>query len=140
LKGFELREGVALMDFSQVTALLATMPWSEGISRAEVEKGANNSTVVVGAFEGDRQTGYARALSDKTRFCYLMDVCVHPDSRQKGVGKAMVEYILNHPELRDVYQWMLFTTSAQEFYRSLGFEETKKAANIMEIRRPRPVR
>ena len=140
LDAFEIREGFERMDFGQVAALLAMMPWSEGISRSEVEMGARNSTIVVGAFEGDRQTGYARALSDKTRFCYLMDVCVHPDSRQKGAGRAMVERILNHPELRDVYQWMLFTTSAQEFYRGLGFEETKRAGNIMEIRRARPVR
>lgn len=136
---FALREGAGSMDFERVTALLAQMPWSPGISRAEVEKGAANSTLVVGAFEGERQIGYARALSDKTRFCYLMDVCVDPDSRMKGVGRAMVERILNHPELSDVYQWLLFTSSAQEFYRGLGFDETQKAHNWMEIRRTRPL-
>ena len=137
---FTLREGVDNMNFARVTALLSQMPWSRGISQAEVEKGAENSTIVVGAFEGDEQIGYARALSDKTRFCYLMDVCVDPVSRMKGVGRAMVERILNHPELSDVYQWLLFTSSAQEFYRGLGFEETKKANNWMEIRRERPER
>ena len=137
---FELREGFHAMDFARVTKLLAQMPWSRGISRAEVEKGAANSTIVVGAFEGEGQIGYARAVSDRTRFCYLMDVCVDPDSRMKGVGRAMVERILNHPELSDVYQWLLFTSSAQEFYRGLGFEETRKAGNWMEIRRERPDR
>ena len=106
------------------------MPWSPGISRAEVEKGAANATILVGAFDGEKQIGYARALSDKTRFCYLMDVAVDPDSRRNGVGGAMVRRILNHPELSDVYQWLLFTSSAQEFYRGLGFEETKRAGNL----------
>lgn len=137
---FCLREGFEYMDFERVTELLAMMPWSQGIGRAEVEKGARNSTILVGAFEGEKQIGYARALSDKTRFCYLMDVCVDPDNRQKGCGRAMIQHILNHPELAGVYQWMLFTSSAQEFYRGMGFEATKKAGNIMEIRRPRPER
>ncbi len=137
---FALREGPEQMDFERVTALLAAMPWSPGISRAEVEKAARNSTLLVGAFDGDRQIGYARALSDKTRFCYLMDVAVDRESRMKGVGRAMVEKILNHPELADVYQWMLYTSSAQAFYRGLGFEPTRRAENIMEIRRGRPDR
>lgn len=137
---FELREGLDRMDFQRVTELLTMMPWSSGISRAEVEKGAENSTLLVGAFDGEKQIGYARALSDRTRFCYLMDVCVDPDSRMKGVGRAMVDRILNHPKLADVYQWLLYTTSAQGFYRSLGFEETKHAGNWMEIRRDRPER
>ncbi len=137
---FELREGYDKMDFARVTTLLSMMSWSRDISRAEVEKGAGNSAILIGAFEGEKQIGYARALSDKTRFCYLMDVCVDPDSRQKGAGRAMVERILNHPELSDVYQWLLFTSSAQEFYRGLGFEETRKAQNWMEIRRDRPRR
>lgn len=135
-----LREGFDAMDFDRVTGMLAQMPWSPGISRAEVEKGARNSTLLIGAFDGERQIGYARALSDKTRFCYLMDVCVDPDSRKKGVGRRMVERILHHPELSDVYQWMLFTSSAQDFYRLLGFKETQKAHNLMEIRRDRPAR
>ncbi len=137
---FELREGYEAMDFGRVTELLAMMPWSQGIARAEVEKGAQNSTILIGAFDGEKQIGYARALSDKTRYCYLMDVCVDPESRRNGVGRAMVDRILNHPELLGVYQWMLYTSSAQEFYRGLGFEETKHAANIMEIRSVRPRR
>jgi N-acetylglutamate synthase-like GNAT family acetyltransferase len=133
-------EGAENMDFARVTDILASMPWSLGISRAEVEKGARNSTLVVGAFDEGGQIGYARALSDKTRFCYLMDVCVDPARRKHGIGHGMIQYILAHPALKDVYQWMLFTSNAQDFYRSLGFRETQKAPNIMEIRRDRPVR
>jgi N-acetylglutamate synthase-like GNAT family acetyltransferase len=140
MPGVILREGFDEMDFARVTEMLESMPWSLGISRAEVEKAARNSTVLVGAFEGERQIGFARALSDKTRFCYLMDVCVDPTCRHQGAGRAMIQRILDHPELGDVYQWMLFTTSAQDFYKNLGFNQTRKAENLMEIRRDRPAR
>ena len=136
---FGIREGLEKMDFVAVTALLARSTWSPGIGRDEVEKGARNSTMVIGAFDGQgRQIGYARVLSDKTRFAYLMDVIVDPDWREHGVGRRLVEYILHHEELRDVYQWMLLTTYAHDFYRTLGFTPTARAGDLMEIRSPRP--
>lgn len=135
-----IREGFFSMDFAAVTRLLAAAPWSRDIARAEVEKAARNSTLVVGAFCGARQIGFARCLSDKVRFCYLMDVIVDPQNRASGVGRRMVSHILNHPDLQDVYQWMLLTTRAHDFYRSLGFCETARARDLMEIRRERPVR
>lgn len=134
-------EGLERMDMDAVNALLAQTTWSAGISRAEVEKGARNSTLVVGAFDAQgRQVGYARVVSDKTRFAYLMDVIVHPDLRDRGVGRQLVEHILRHPDLQDVYQWMLLTTRAHDFYRSLGFVPTRRADNLMEICFERPRR
>ena len=118
---FTIREGLQEMDFSKVTALLAATHWSPGISEAEVRKGAENSTLVIGAFQEDgTQIGYARVLSDKTRFAYLMDVIVEEPHRASGVGEAMISHLLHHPELADVYQWMLITTYAHEFYEKCG--------------------
>ena len=129
------------MDFSKVIALLAATHWSPGISEAEVRKGAENSTLVIGAFQEDgTQIGYARVLSDKTRFAYLMDVIVAEPHRASGVGEAMISHLLHHPELADVYQWMLITTYAHEFYEKCGFTRTSRPGDLMEIRKPRPVR
>ncbi len=138
---FTIREGLQEINFPKVTALLAATHWSPGISEAEVRKGAENSTLVIGAFlEDGTQIGYARVLSDKIRFAYLMDVIVEEPYRASGVGEAMVSYLLHHPELADVYQWMLITTYAHEFYEKCGFTRTSRPGDLMEIRRPRPVR
>lgn len=127
------------MNFTAVTDLLANAHWSRGISQAEVEKAAANSALVVGVFdEADHQIGFARVVSDKTRFAYLMDVIISEACRDTGIGEAMVSYILKHPELADVYQWMLITTHAHDFYEKCGFVRTTKADDLMEIRKPRP--
>ena len=136
---YVIRDGFAKMDFEQVTEMLATAFWSVGIKIDEVKQGARNSALLVGAFdENNRQIGYARAISDKTRFAYVMDVFVDENVRRQGIGQAMVKHILEHPELKDVYQWVLITKDAQEVYQKLGFQVTQRGIDWMEIRNPRP--
>src|SRR5574340_1319879 len=82
-----LKNGVEKMDFTRVTEMLATAYWSPGILVDEVLKGARNSALVVGAFDSkNRQIGYARVISDKTRFAYILDVIVDEACRKQGIG------------------------------------------------------
>lgn len=135
-----IRDGFSRMDFERVRAMLATAYWSVGISRAEVMQGARHSALVVGAFEGEVQVGYARVISDCTRFAYLSDVFVDESRRGRGIAKAMVRHILSHETLRDVYQWTLKTVDAHPLYRGLGFEPLPDTSQWMAIVRPRPER
>jgi len=135
---YRIEEGLHSMDWNRVTGMLAATHWSPDITREEVEKGARNSALVIGVFQEDTQIGYARVLSDKIRFAYLMDVIIDSEMRDQGIGEKMVEYILDHPELSDVYQWMLVTTYAHDFYEKCGFRRTSRPNDLMEIRRPRP--
>jgi len=113
-----IKDGLDNMDFIRVTEMLATSFWSPGILIEEVVKGARNSALVVGAFDQEnRQIGYARVISDKTRFAYILDVFVDEVYRQQGIGQAMVKYILAHPDLKEVYQWLLITKDAHEVYK-----------------------
>ncbi len=133
-------DGFEKMDFDSVTAMLSSAFWCIGIEKDEVVKGALNSALVVGAFVGDRQVGYARAVSDKTRFAYIMDVYVHQEFQKKGIGQSLVNHILNHEQLADVYQWLLITKDAHEVYGKCGFGELSRPGDWMEIRNPRPER
>lgn len=129
------------MHFSEVTDMLGKTYWSPGIGMAEVKQGAANSALVVGAFDTEnRQVGYARVISDKTRFGYIMDVVVHESCRKQGIGQAMVGFILGHEDLKDVYQWLLITMDAHGVYRKQGFSPVATPADWMEIRHPRPER
>ena len=136
---YQLTFGMQAMDFDKVTAMLSTVFWCKGIQREEVVQGAANSALVVGAFlESGAQIGFARAISDKTRFAYILDVVVEEAFQRQGVGQAMIRYILAHPELKDVYQWFLVSTTAREVYRKVGFKELTHPEKWMEIRSPRP--
>ena len=136
-----VRDGVAGIDFEKVTKMLSNAFWSLDIKIDEVKKGAQNSALVVGAFlPNQTQVGYARVISDKTRFAYILDVYVDENYRKQGIGRKMIEYILGYNELREVYQWYLITKDAHSFYSKMGFKPTSRPLDWLEIRNERPKR
>jgi len=121
--------------------MLSKVFWSPNITTNEIWKGIKNSALVVGAYaENGQQVGFLRVVSDKVRFAYLMDVVVKEDYRRLGIGQKMVKFALLHPELKDVYQWLLITEDAHGVYEKCGFESLKDPDKWMSIFKPRPER
>jgi N-acetylglutamate synthase-like GNAT family acetyltransferase len=136
-----IKDGYDEMDFDKITYLLKDAFWSIGIGKPEVIQGAQNSALLVGAYSPEnKQIGFARVISDKTRFAYILDVIVDESYRKQGIGQAMMNYILNHPDLKDVYQWLLITKDAHGVYKKVGFDIISKPDDWMEIRHTRPSR
>ena len=134
-----IKDGIENIDFVRVTEMLSNAFWCRGISIDEVKKGSENSALVVGVFLGsNNQIGYARVISDKTRFAYILDVYIDLNYRKKGIGQKMINYILEHEELKDVYQWLLITKDAHSFYNKVGFKNSSRPLDWMEIRENRP--
>lgn len=131
-------DALARFDFERCHGWLTGAYWSLGITRAEVERGFSLSTLVVGAYAGQRQDGCLRVTSDQTRFAYIMDVFVDPAQRGRGLGRALVRFALEHPSLSLVLRWMLGTNDAHGVYRELGFEVLPNPERWMTLRRPRP--
>src|SRR4051812_23585157 len=95
---FELDDTLARVDFAAVHAWLTTTYWSPGISRERVELGAQNSSLVLGAYAPTgQQAGYLRVVSDRSRFAYVCDVFVGDAFRKRGLAKALVRFAMQHP-------------------------------------------
>jgi GNAT superfamily N-acetyltransferase len=138
---YSIKDGFKNMDFNRMTEMLSQSYWVPGISLDEVKRSASNSALVVGTFTVDQlQIGYARVISDKNRFAYILDVYIDENYRKAGLGQATMKYILNHDELKDVYQWLLITKDAHEVYKKVGFDIIKRPNDWMEIRLERPKR
>ena len=136
-----IKDGIENMDFGKVTKMLANSFWSPEIKIEEVKKGAINSALVVGVFSKDEgQIGYARVISDKTRFAYITDVYIEENFRKKGIGQKIINSILAHEELIDVYQWLLITRDAHGVYNKVGFNPVTRPLDWMEIRKNRQER
>jgi N-acetylglutamate synthase-like GNAT family acetyltransferase len=138
---FNIKDGFKNMDFNRIQNMLKDAFWSIGITKDEIIKGAKNSALLVGAFNNDGiQIGFSRVISDKTRFAYILDVIVNENHRKSGIGQAMIRYIMNHPELKDIYQWVLITKDAHGVYKKAGFNPIFRPDDWMEVRHPRPKR
>lgn len=128
------------MDFTRVTGMLKQAYWSKGIAIEEVKKAAYNSALVLGVFYWDMQIAYARVVSDKTKFAYIMDVYVDEPYRKNGIGSFMINTILKNEELKDVFHWVLITLDAHGVYKKCGFKALVKPEIWMEIRQERSKR
>ena len=121
--------------------MLSKVYWSPGITGAEVWKGIGNSALVVGAYAEDgRQVGFLRVISDRVRFAYVLDVVVREDRRRQGIARQMVNYALAHPELAEVYHWLLMTSDAHGVYEKCGFEALRTPEKWMAVLKTRPDR
>jgi ribosomal protein S18 acetylase RimI-like enzyme len=125
---FIIREGKECIDFARVHSWLASSYWSPGITLERVETGARNSALVLGAFAepSGLQAGFARVVSDKTRFAYICDVWVDDSFRGRGIARALVRYAMEHPEFATIVTWTLGTKDAQGVYEPLGFRDVRE--------------
>jgi GNAT superfamily N-acetyltransferase len=119
--GFELDDDPARLDVTEIHRYLSEESyWAAGRTRATVERLIREATGVVGLYQGARQIGFARTVSDDQSFAYLADVYVLPGFRGLGLGVELVrEAVDNSPYARR--RWLLHTLDAHGLYRKVGF-------------------
>ena len=96
--------------------------WAQNRSLEDLEIAIANSDPVISIWDNDRLIGFTRATSDCVFRATIWDVVIHPDYRGQGLGRKLIETLLDHPRLRRVERVYLMTTYQQEFYLKLGFE------------------
>ena len=103
--------------------------WAKGITKENVEKSIDKSSICFGMYEGDpakgeaKQIGFVRAITDFVRFAWIMDVFVLPEYRGRGLSKWMMETMVKQSELKDVRKMMLCTYDAHGLYEQYGFQK-----------------
>jgi GNAT superfamily N-acetyltransferase len=122
------------MDVDAVHAYLTRSYWAEGIPREVVAKSLERS-LCFGLFDGSRQIGFARVVTDRSTFAYLCDVYVLEDYRGRGLGKRLMKAVCAHPDLQGLRRFVLVTRDAHGLYDQFGFTPLKDPSRYMEIAR-----
>jgi GNAT superfamily N-acetyltransferase len=120
------------LDLDVIHGFLTTSYWARGIPRETVVRSMEHS-LCFGAFDGDRQVGFARVISDRATFAYVCDVFALESHRGRGVGKSLMAAIMAHPELQGLRRWMLSTRDAHGLYRQFGFGTPGHPERLMEV-------
>ena len=97
--------------------------WASGRSQRELSRMLAGSQAVVSAWRGSRLVGFGRASSDGVFRAVLWDVVVAVEHQGQGLGRRIVEALLQAPALQGVERVYLMTTNSAGFYRQLGFHE-----------------
>lgn len=104
-----------------VLALYRANHWSSADKPAKLLQGLQNCHTVVSAWDGPLLVGLASALSDGCLVAYYSHVLVLPARRRQGVGRQLVQQLLQR--YAGFHQQVLIADQdAQEFFQSLGFE------------------
>ena len=108
------------LDVDAITDMLARAYWAQGRTREMITRYLQHS-LAFGLYDGSRQIGLARVVSDYTTFAWLCDVFIHEDYRGQGLGKWLMGTVHSHPDLQDLKRWMLATNDAHGLYRQFGW-------------------
>ena len=95
--------------------------WARERSIRDLRRMLAGSNVVVSLWRGKRLVGFGRASSDGIHRAVLWDIVVAGDLQGRGLGRQVVEALLDSPALRDVERLYLMTTNSSGFYQQLGF-------------------
>jgi ribosomal protein S18 acetylase RimI-like enzyme len=118
---FELDDDPHRIDVDAVYDFLSNHSyWAEGRPRETVARLLREAQRVVGLYDGRRQVGFTRTVSDGVSFAYLADVYVVPECRGRGLGVELVRFTVETGPYAD-RKWLLHTTGAHRLYEKVGF-------------------
>lgn len=119
------------LDLAYIHAFITQSYWAPDRSPEEMQKAIDHSDPF-GMYLDGKQIGFARVVSDRVQFAYLMDVFVDPAHQGKGYGYRLIRFILSYPAFEQVRIWRLATRDAHALYARCGFTPLQAPQNMME--------
>lgn len=119
------------MDMEVIFTFIKNSYW--GSPRTfEEQKTAVDHSLNFGLFKEGKQIAFARVMTDRVFFAYLLDVFVIEEEQGKGYSKILIDKILNDDRIKHIDRWMLATKDAHSLYEKFGFELVKSPEKLMD--------
>jgi ribosomal protein S18 acetylase RimI-like enzyme len=106
--------------------------WGTGRSLRDLRRMVNNSAVCVTAWRGRQLIGFGRATSDAIFRGTIWDVVVDSRHVGRGIGRRLMDTLLESKALAHCERIYLMTTNSAEFYEKLGFQK-RPSQNLMVL-------
>jgi GNAT superfamily N-acetyltransferase len=130
--GFTISDEPVLLDHDAIWAFISQAYWAKARTREQHERALAHS-LCLGVYEGERQIGFARVVTDYAITAHIADVYILEPYRGRGLSKWLVQTILEHPELALVRRFTLNTDDAHGLYAQFGFTPLRKPEAMMEL-------
>ena len=109
--------------------------WAANIPLHIVETSIEHS-LCFGVYDGEKQVGFARLITDQATFGYLADVFIDVGYRGRGLSKWLMQIISNLPFIPLLRNLMLGTKDAHKLYEQFGFRQLTSPERYMRVHRP----
>ncbi|CDO61092.1 Histone acetyltransferase HPA2 and related acetyltransferases [Candidatus Phaeomarinobacter ectocarpi] len=135
---FEVSTDRNRLDRAVIINTLSETYWAGDVSPERImESVANGFPFGLYHVPSNRQIGFARLVTDMTRFAWVSDVFVIDAFKGQGCGKLLMQAILDYPPFENVYNWTLATKDAHGFYEQFGFQLAEGKDATMQLKRPK---
>lgn len=134
-KEFWVTTDITKMDIDAIHNWITNSYWAKGRTKEAMENIIKNS-LNFGIFHKDKQVGFARVVTDYHTFSYLCDVIIDESCRGKGLGKVLMKEVMEHPDLKIMKIWLLFTKDAHGLYSQYGFVKDDMPEKTMLKKNP----
>lgn len=124
LNKYQISEDKSLLSLDKICWLLEKSYWARERTRETIRISIDNS-ICYGVYYNGEQVGFARVVTDFATMYWLCDLIIDENHRGKGLGKNLVEYIVNSDTLKGKFG-LLATKDAHGLYERYGFESTEK--------------
>jgi GNAT superfamily N-acetyltransferase len=135
IDGFLFSSDKTRLNIPFIHGFLSTSYWAEGIPIKIIQNSIQHS-LAIGIYEGNRQVGFARVITDYSTFGYLADVFVDEKYRGRGLSKKLMTFIFSAPEFKILRRFLLATRDAHGLYSQFGFMPLMAPDRFMELAQP----
>lgn len=126
LNDLDIREGLEGLTPERITTLYRRAPLHRTVgSRENVWRMFEQASLVLTAWHQGHLVGIARVLSDGVLQSYLCDLAVEPDVQGLGVGRRLIDAVLERCEGTDLM--LRDSDISAGFYERIGFRRAENA-------------
>ena len=120
----DLRSAMIRAGYSWIAFVHCWQPtyWANARQRETIKKSIENS-ICFGIYADHKQIGFARCVTDYATMYWLADVIIDDQYRRLGLGKALVNSVVHHEQLKALVG-ILATNDAHGLYQQFGFQLT----------------
>ncbi|MBP1759876.1 MAG: sortase-like acyltransferase [Firmicutes bacterium] len=122
-EGYTINTDKSLVLVDRVKEFLSDSYWASDRSKELIEKTIMNS-FCYGVYHDEELVGFARVVSDYATMFWIGDVYIDKNHRAKGLGKKLIECIIETQEFKDL-RGILATRDAHGLYKQFGFERVE---------------
>ena len=123
---------------ADLQALFKAEWWTRGRELAAIRRMLDHSDIIFAYCDpqSGRLVAFARVLTDRVYKALIFDVIVAESQRGTGLGRALMERIVNHPQLQSVQHFELYCLPEMvPFYEKWGFSSELGQLNFMRLTR-----
>ncbi|MCA9577020.1 MAG: GNAT family N-acetyltransferase [Myxococcales bacterium] len=111
--------------------------WATDITADRLVRAVVGSYTMAAYTPEGAMVAFGRVVTDGATFAWLADVFVAQPFRGRGIGRALVRNLVDHPELAGLRRVMLGTRDAHALYASMGFEPPPDGILMQRVQRAR---